>query len=115
MLLVVGVFAVAAVILLAMMANRYGRMLEDRDGGVEAFIEVRVELKRAIEKGASGEELKEVRDNALALAGLEKREYFELLRRYRAWKRGREEAAVFEEERKRLEAVDLGPYERPDL
>lgn len=115
MLLVVGLFAVAAVVVLGMMASRYGNMLEQRDSGIEGFIDVREELKLAIDDGVPAEQLKQVRDEALASVGLEKGRYFELLRQYRSWKRGREKTELFEQQRERLEALDLGAYERPDL
>jgi hypothetical protein len=134
--------AVAAVVVLGYMAERYGRLLdpsarsasgaraadlpirpEEAPAQVEAFIAVReamrAEMDSAADEAPDAEALLRVRDEALSSVGMAGVRYATLRAGYRQWLRGRLPqgalAEAFELRRARLERAALGRYEPLDL
>ena len=135
-LLILLVFGTLSVVVLAMMAGRYTRILEEQGSfapaavesreQVDSFIRVRHKLRLAVDPEGDGPpveadqarvpELLRIRAQALAGVGLARSEYIDVREAFSAWRQGRlDEGAPFraslERRRRDLLGLDLGPYE----
>ena len=136
-LLVMAVLAVGGVTSLALMARRYVKILDVRPAAatrpvapaaaalveVDAFIEVRRTIRRAIDAqsggGSPAAPLRSARDEGLRRSGMSSDRYARIRTLYREWREGRLAARhplayAFEQRRRELGELDLGDYEPLD-
>jgi hypothetical protein len=138
MLLILGVMGVACVVLLGLMANRYGAVLQQMKKAdesrpqtavsgaapaqaVASYIVVRRTLKQRLDAPDVDGETMFVAERELALSesGVRATEYARVRGLYRDWRREptsveNDYAEIFRRRRAELARLDLGPYEALD-
>ncbi len=129
-LLFLAVFAVGGVTVLSMMAQRYGKILQEdhsvdaaaRDD-VESFIEIRRSIHSVVTRSGDrpdlARQIRAARDRAVSFSKIDAGRYSRLRSEYRAWREGLSDDSspyprVFQEFVDRLREVDLGDHEPLD-